>query len=670
MDPWQRIEELTKQINYHNHLYYVENTQEISDSAFDALLRELIKLEEEFPLFASPNSPTKRVGGVAQERFGKVIHKNVMQSLGNVFGEEELEDFCRKTVAAIQKNDEALSVNFVVEKKIDGLSVSIEYENGKFFRASTRGDGVTGEDITENVRRIKSIPKTLPIPLEYLEVRGEAYMPFPVFLRINAEAEENGEKVFSNPRNAAAGSLRQLDPSVTERRQLEVFVYDILEIRGLSFETHGEELDFLAKEGFAASPGFRVCDTVDEVCEQVRAISKLRGTLEYGIDGAVIKVNQLPSWEILGQTSKAPRWAVAYKYPPEQKETTVESIEVQVGRTGKLTPVANLAPVFLAGSTVARATLNNEDCIRDKDIREGDTVIVQKAGDVIPEIASVVLSKRQPDSVPYVMPVNCPVCGAPVVREENEAASRCTDMDCPAQLRRNITHFVSKDALNIDGLGPAVIDQLLEAKLISGVADLFTLREKRELLLDLDRMGETSVRNLLDAIDAAKTCSLDRLLVALGIRHVGVVAARTLASRYKSLRDLEKAAPEDLSVIEEIGEVRALSISSFFALPRTQLLVDYLEQYGVRFDGGTDAPPLSQTLAGRTFVLTGTLPDLPRDEAEKLILERGGKVSSSVSKKTAYVLFGESAGSKLEKARALDIPLLTQEEFLRMMEEE
>jgi len=669
MEPWERIEELKNLINHHNHLYYEKNEQEITDSEFDRLLRELMRLEENFPLFSTPDSPTKRVGGNVSEAFSKVTHQNVMLSLGNVFDETELSDFCQKLQTNVQKLSPDTFTNFVVEQKIDGLSVSVEYRNGKYFRASTRGDGVVGEDITENVRMIEGLPKRLSEPIEYLEVRGEVYMPFPVFLQINEEAEETGGKSFSNPRNAAAGSLRQLDPAVTAKRHLEIFVFNIQEIQGKSFATHEEALSFLNKEGFTASPGYKVCDSVSSVCEQVRLISSLRGTLPYGIDGAVINVNQLPTRTLLGNTSKYPRWAIAYKYPPEQKKTVVESIQIQVGRTGKLTPVAILKPVFLAGSTVSRATLNNEDYIKEKDIREKDTVIIQKAGDVIPEILSVVFEERPKDAASFLMPLYCPICGAPVVREENAAATRCTGIECPAQLKRNIAHFVSKDALTIDGLGSSLIDLFLENGLISSMADIFSLEEKAEQLISLPGMGKTSVDKLLEAIERAKNCSLERLIVALGIRNVGVVAARTLASRYQSIRDLEKASAEELSAIDEIGAIRAVSIVDFFSAAQTKHLLEQLERKKVRFDGGTDTPMQKQTLLGKIFVLTGTLPNLSRDEAERMILARGGKVSSSVSKKTSYVLAGEKAGSKLEKANALFVPILDEETFYQILEE-
>ncbi len=666
MEPWERINELKEIILHHNWLYYDNDAPEISDFEYDALMNELTALEKEYPLFASADSPTQKVGGQPQERFGKIVHKNVMQSLANAFSEVEITDFVTRVENAVKGAGENVSPEFVVEQKIDGLSVSIEYENGRLIRASTRGDGVVGEDITPNIMSLKNLPLTLPEKVPFLEVRGEVYMPYRAFLKINELAELNGDKIFSNPRNAAAGSLRQLDAGITASRELEVFVFNIQEITGRSFATHAESLEFLAGQGFMASPGFRVCRTCEEIWTAISDIGESRGSLPYGIDGAVVKLNQIALRPYLGQTSKVPRWAIAFKYPPEQKETLVRQIDVQVGRTGKLTPVAILEPVHIAGSTVARATLNNEDYIREKDIRAGDTVVIQKAGDVIPEILSVVIDKRPEASVPFVMPSECPVCHAPVVREEGEAASRCTGADCPAQLFRHMIHFASKNALNIDGMGPAVIEALLDAKLISSVADLFTLENKKDELLNMERMGVKSVQNLLESIARAKDCPLDRLLVALGIRNVGVVAARTLAANYRSLRDIEKADVFSLASLPDFGLVTAQSVIDFFAQEQTHHLLDSLEASGVRFDGGSAVTAADNRLEGKTFVLTGALPGLTRDEASALIMAHGGRVSTSVSKKTDFVLAGEDAGSKLTKAQNLGVPVLSEEDFLKM----
>lgn len=666
MDAWERINELRKAINYHNQLYYEKDTPEISDFEYDALMNELISLEKEFPLFAAPDSPTLKVGGAALARFGKIEHKNVMQSLANAFSENEITDFVTRVEQAVKDSGEDGAPDFVVEQKIDGLSVSIEYENGQLVRASTRGDGAVGEDITPNVMSLKNLPKTLRDKVPFLEVRGEVYMPFQAFLKINELAELNGDKPFSNPRNAAAGSLRQLDAGITAARELEVFIFSIQEITLKNLATHVQSLEFLAAQGFMASPGYRVCRTQDEIWNAILDIGESRGGLPYGIDGAVVKLNQLAYRSYLGQTSKVPRWAIAFKYPPEQKQTIVNQIDIQVGRTGKLTPVAILQPVHIAGSTVARATLNNEDYIREKDIREGDTVVIQKAGDVIPAVLSVVLEKRPPESRPFSMPQECPVCHAPVVREEGESASRCTGADCPAQLFRHMIHFVSKDALAIDGMGPAVIEALLDKKLIASVADLFTLQDKREDLRGMDRMGEKSIQNLLDSIAKSKKCPLDRLLVALGIRNVGVAAARTLAANYQNLRDVERADLFSLAALPDFGLVTAQSILDYFSQEQTHHLLTALEESGVRFDGGRAVKASDNLLEGKTFVLTGTLPGLTRDEATEMILTHDGKVSTSVSKKTDFVLAGEDAGSKLIKARNLGVVILSEEEFLKM----
>ena len=664
MEAWERINELKEIIKHHNQLYYDKDMPEISDFEYDTLMNELISLENEFPLFAAPDSPTQKVGGQALDRFGKIVHRNVMQSLANAFTENEIMDYVTRVEQAVKESGETDPPDFVVEQKIDGLSVSIEYENGRLVRASTRGDGIVGEDITPNIMSLKNLPKTLKEIVPFLEVRGEVYMSFQSFLKINELAELNGEKIFSNPRNAAAGSLRQLDASITAARELDVFIFNIQEITGKSFDTHAESLAFLAAQGFMASPGYRVCKTREEIWTAIMDISESRGSLPYGIDGAVVKLNQIAYRPYLGQTSKVPRWAIAFKYPPEQKQTMVNQIDIQVGRTGKLTPVAILEPVHIAGSIVARATLNNEDYIHEKDIREGDTVVIQKAGDVIPAVLSVVLDKRPPDSRVFVMPTKCPVCHAPVVREEGESASRCTGADCPAQLFRHMIHFASKDALNIDGMGPAVIEALLEKKLIASVADIFTLDQKKEELLLMGKKVEKSMQNLLDSISKAKNCPLDRLIVALGIRNVGVAAARTLAANYQNLREIEQADVFSLAALPDFGLVTAQSIIDFFSQEQTHHLLTALEKSGVKFDGGSAVSASDNLLDGKTFVLTGTLPNLTRDEASAMILAHGGKVSTSVSKKTDYVLAGEEAGSKLIKAQSLGVSILTEAEFL------
>lgn len=667
MEPWERLAELRRIIAEHNRLYYEQDTPIISDFEYDALMNELLLLEKEYPLLADPDSPARKVGGRASERFAKIEHRNIMQSLSNAFSREEIEDFCERVfrVAA----EDGTPVDFVVEQKIDGLSVSIEYEGGHLARASTRGDGSIGEDITPNVMSIASLPKSIDSSVRYLEVRGEVYMPNDAFLKINDYAQIRGEKIFSNPRNAAAGSLRQLDPSITAQRELEVFVFNIQEVSGREFDTHAQSLLFLKDMGFTASPGYKVAGTASEVWEAIEEIGQSRGSLPYGIDGAVVKVNSLAFRERLGTTSKSPRWAIAYKYPPEEKQTLLERIDVSVGRTGKLTPVAILKPVRIAGSTVSRATLNNEDYIQQKDIRPGDEVIIRKAGDVIPEVVSVIIGSLRSRGDKFVMPALCPVCGSPVVREEGEAASRCTGPDCPAQLYKNMIHFVSKDAFAIDGLGPSIIDLLLRNNLITSVADIFALDTKEQELVQLDRMGPASVGNLLSAINKAKGCTMDRILVALGIRNVGVVAARTLAEHFLSIRDIEKADEETLAMLPDFGMVTARSVVEFFRLPQTGRLLDALESHGVRLDNRKAADRGNGPFSGKTFVLTGTLPAMTRDQATGIILQNGGKVSSSVSAKTDFVLAGESAGSKLTKAAELGVVVLDEAAFQKMLSE-
>ena len=668
IEPSKRISELKEIITYHNKLYYEQDEQEITDYEYDTLLRELIDLETKYPILATPDSPTQRVGGKAISKFSAVAHRNIMQSLSNAFSSAEIEDFCAKVISAIKEYEPRAKLDFVVEKKIDGLSVSIEYTQGRLTRASTRGDGRIGEDITENIRALKRLPTQLADPIPFLEVRGEVYMSFPAFDRLNEKAEIRGEKTFSNPRNAAAGSLRQLDASITAKRDLDVFIFNIQEIEGRTFETHAESLQFLASQGFMASPGYLVCTTCKEVLTAISDISESRGELPYGIDGAVVKLNQISLRDIVGQTSKSPKWAIAYKYPPEQKETIVRQIDIQVGRTGKLTPVAILEPVHVAGSTVSRATLNNEDFIREKDVRVGDTVLIQKAGDVIPEVIRVLIDKRPPEALPFAMPAFCPVCGAKVVREEGEAACRCTGVECPAQLARNIIHFVSKSALDMDGFGPSVVELLLDRKFICGVADLFSLQDKEEELKKLPGLEEISVNKLFAAIEKAKTSPLNRLIVGLGIRNIGVVAARTLAENFTSIQDLAQADIMTLASIPDFGMVKAQSIIDFFAQPQSIHLMSELSRQGVRLDGGGISQKKDNILEGKTFVLTGSLTHLTREEASALIIAHGGKVSMAVSKKTSYVLVGEDAGSKLQKAREIDIPILSEEAFHELIQ--
>ena len=669
MDVWKRISELRDLLNYHNRLYYDQDAPEIPDYEYDAYMRELIDLETQYPIYLSSDSPSQRVGGSAASKFGKVTHKNVMQSLANAFSIEEVQAFTSRVRRSLAEAGQDDRPQFVVEQKIDGLSVSVEYENGRLVRGSTRGDGVIGEDITQNILALEDLPRKISEDIPFLEVRGEVYMSFDAFERTNALMEIRGEKSFANPRNAAAGSLRQLDAKITAERGLRLFVFNIQEIRGRQFEFHSESLRFLSDLGFSASPGFRVCSTDEEIAEAIEAIGRERGLLPYGIDGAVIKLDAISLRPFLGQTTKVPRWATAFKYPPEQKTTKLLRIDVQVGRTGKLTPVAILEPVRIAGSLVSRATLNNEDYIREKDIRPNDWVILQKAGDVIPAIIGVVPEHRTEDSAPFVMPETCPVCGSPVLREPGEAISRCTGDSCPAQLFRRIVHFVSKDALSIDNVGPAVIEALLDKGLINDIDDIFLLPAKKELLISMERMGEKSVANMIEAIEKAKNSPLDRLIVSLGIRNVGAAAARTLASSFRSLTAVAEADVMTLASLPDFGFITAQSVYDYFHREDTLRRIERLAQAGVRIESDGIPQNIDDRFLGKTFVLTGTLPSLTRDEATEIILSHKGTVSSSVSAKTHFVLAGDKAGSKLVKAQNLGVRILSEEEFLRLTRE-
>ena len=665
MDVAGRIEELRKLINYHNHKYYVEDSPEIEDYEYDRLYHELLELEEKNPHLVTPDSPTQRVGGQASNAFEKVIHTVKMESLQDVFSVEELYAFDRR----VRESLEDAEIEYVVEKKIDGLSVSLEYENGMLIRGSTRGDGIEGEDVTANLKTIKSIPLRLSLPegseLPFLEVRGEVFMSKKDFLELNEKQEAMDQKTFANPRNAAAGSLRQLDPSVTASRRLDIFVFNIQRIVGADIRTHSESLEFLKKLGFKTSPGYRLCRNIEEVVAEIKALGEIRGTLPYETDGAVVKVNSLAQREILGSTSKAPRWAIAYKYPPEEKKTILKDIVIQVGRTGALTPNAVLEPVKLAGTTVSRATLHNEDFIKERDIRIGDTVWVRKAGEIIPEVLGVDLSVRPADAVPYRMPDACPVCGAPAVREENEAVRRCTGIECPARLFRSILHFASRDAMNIEGLGPALIEMLLDKGFIKTIPDLYTLHEKREELITLERMGEKSVDNLLGSIERSKGNDLGRLIFGLGARYIGKRAAQLLAEHFRTMDAIMAADVDELQKVEEFGEKMAQSLVSFLSQEQTRHTISLLKELGVNMES-LQQRKKGGVFDGLTFVLTGTLPTYTRNEATRMIEERGGKVSGSVSRKTSYVLAGEDAGSKLDKAVQLGITIIDEETFIKM----
>jgi len=653
-----RIRELEKVLEYHNNLYYNNDSPEISDMEYEKLLRELEDLEKQFPEYKSENSPTSHVGGTASSKFSPVVHSVPMESLQDVFSKEELIEFDNRIKSSLNEKYE-----YVVELKIDGLSVSLEYENGKFKRGSTRGDGVTGEDVSENLKTIKDIPKTLNKNISSLEVRGEVYMSTEVFNKLNELQEIYEQKLFANPRNAAAGSLRQLDSGVTKKRQLSMFVFNIQAVNGISFNTHFETLKYMEECGFKVVPYYKVIDNIEDVYKRIEEISELRGELPFEIDGVVIKLNSLSQRDVLGSTSKTPRWAVAYKFPAEEKETKLIDIVVQVGRTGVLTPNAVLEPVRLAGTTVRKATLHNIDNILDKDIRIGDTVIVRKAGDIIPEIVSSVKDKRTEELEIYKMPELCPACGEKTVRFTDEAATRCINSSCPAQLMRTIIHFASRDAMDIEGMGPAVVSALIDNNIISSFSDLYYLNA--EDISHLERMGDKSAKNIIDAIEKSKQNDLSKLIFGLGIRFVGAKTAKSLSKHFKSMDNFIKADYETLISIDDIGQKVAGSIIDFFKDNSNILLIEKLKSANVNMQSLEKI--IDERFKGKTFVLTGTLPTLKRDEASKIIESFGGKTSSSVSKKTDYVLLGEEAGSKLEKAKTLGINIISEEEFMEMI---
>lgn len=661
-----RINELRKQINYHDYRYNVLDDPVITDREYDIMLRELELLEEKNPSLITSDSPTQRVGGVPLEGFQKVEHSVQMLSLNDAFSIEELKQFDKRIANLL--NDE--EYEYVVEQKIDGLSVALEYENGILSRGSTRGDGLVGEDITENIRTIKSVPLRLRTNVDLLDVRGEVYMPVEDFAALNKKQEEEGGKIFANPRNAAAGSVRQLDPRIAAQRNLAYFVFNIQRVEGITFKKHSETLEFLKKAGFRTSPEYRVCKNIEEVINRINEIEETRGSTSYEIDGAVVKINDLAQRQLLGETSKTPRWAVAYKYPAEQKETVVENIFVQVGRTGVLTPNAVLKPIFISGSTVSRATLHNMDYIKDKDIRIGDHVIIQKAGDIIPEVVRVMKEKRTGDEEKFKMPSNCPACGSLVEKEEDKAAYRCTGIECPAQQYRSIIHFCSRPAMNIEGLGPALVELFLDKGIISTISDIYYMHEKKNQMIELEGLGEKSVNKLLDAVERSKNNSMERLITGLGIRHVGQNTAVLIASKFKNMDELVEASPEQLVEIDEIGEIMAQSIARFFKNPQTHHVLQRLKQAGVNMKSELINKNKEGVFSGKTFVLTGTLPSLKRAEAKSIIEERGGKVSSSVSSKTHYVLAGGEAGSKLQKAIELGVSVIDEKDFFEMAETE
>ena len=656
MDYTQEIQSLRRELDRAGHEYYVLDAPTMSDYDYDHKLRRLEELEREHPELVVPDSPTQRVGGRPAEGFAEVTHRAPLESLQDVFDFDELRAFDERVRAA------APGAAYVVEPKVDGLSVALEYENGLFVRGATRGDGRVGEDVTENLRTIRSIPLRIPDAPARLIVRGEVFMPKKVFHTLNEERERRGENLFANPRNAAAGSLRQLDPKIAAARRLDILVFNVQWVEGEQFSTHLETLEYLKTKNYKVIPHYG-CNTVGEAVARIAQIGEHRENYSFDIDGAVVKVNSLSDREILGSTAKFPRWAAAYKYPPEEKPSRVVDIVVQVGRTGVLTPKAVLEPVRLAGTTVTNATLHNQDFITEKDVRLGDTVLVRKAGEIIPEVLSVLRERRPEGTVPYFLPEVCPVCGAKVARDEDGAHIRCTGAECPAQLLRNLAHFASRDAMDIEGLGIAVVENLVEAGLVKTPADLYFLDVQS--VAALERMGQRSAENLLASIERSKNNDLGRLLYAFGIRQVGQKAAKTIAARFGTMDALEAADMEALTAVPDIGDITASNLRAWLDSPQSRHLLARLRQAGVNMSAAEQGSDLR--FQGMTFVLTGALERFTREEASALIEDRGGKASGSVSKKTTYVVAGENAGSKLRKAQELGIPVLTEEEFAQLL---
>lgn len=646
-------QKLREQINYYSELYYEKDDPAISDYEFDKLMHQLIDIEEEYPQLLTPDSPTHRVGGRASNSFEQVEHVVQMGSLQDVFSDEEVVDFDRRVREVVS------DPIYVVEPKIDGLSVSLEYRDGVLVRGSTRGDGFVGEDVTENIRTIRSVPLRLKRDIPFVEVRGEVYMPVASFEKVVAQQELKEEKPFKNPRNAAAGSLRQKNPKITAQRGLDIFVFNLQQIEGVQVSGHKESLDLLKELGFQVSPSYLAVDTIEKAIEEIRAIGQRRGEYSFDIDGAVVKVDSLAQREMLGATAKFPKWAVAFKYPPEEKITTLLDVEVKVGRTGALTPTAVFEPIQLAGTTVSRAVLHNQDFIDEKQIAVGDKIIVRKAGDIIPEVVAVAEHCGNPT---YQLPEYCPSCHTKVVRKEGEAAIYCPNIECPAQLMRNLIHFASRNAMDIDGMGPAVLEGLVNAGWVHSPADLYDLTE--EQIASLERMGKKSASNLMNALKKSKQNDLSKVIFALGIPEVGEKTAAELASAFGSMEKLSWATLEQLTALDGFGEVVAQNIVSFFLEERNRVQIERLAKAGVNME--STKVKAGDTFEGKTFVLTGTLPTLKRNEAKELIESLGGKVSSSVSKKTDYVVAGEEAGSKLTKANELGITILTEEQLLQM----
>lgn len=650
-----RAEQLRKELNHHIYRYYVENENDIEDYEYDMLMRELDSIEKEYPELLAPDSPTHRVGGQADGLFETVIHTVKMESLQDAFSHDEVRDFNKRVKDAFS------NAQYVVEPKIDGLSVSLEYTNGVFTRGSTRGDGVQGEDITANLRTVKSIPLRLKKDIPFIEVRGEVYMPREVFLKIVEKQELNGEKPFKNPRNAAAGSIRQKNPKITAERNLDIYVFNIQKVEGADISGHYESLEFLKELGFKTIPFYNKFDNIDDTLKEIERIGDIRYTLPFDIDGAVIKTDDFSMREVIGSTAKFPKWALAYKYPPEEKETKLIDIEINVGRTGVLTPTAVFEPVLVAGSTVSRATLHNEDFINEKGIRIGDTVKIRKAGDIIPEVLCVV--EHSENSTQYKMPDFCPSCNSPVHREAGEAAIRCDNPDCPAQLLRVLIHFCSRDAMDIEGLGDAVLETLLNKGLINKIADIY--RIDYEKIEQLEGMGKKSADNMRNAVEKSKANDLSKLVFAFGIRHIGQKASKLLSDHFLTLDNIISATKEEILNIEGFGEIMADSVVEFFSLEQTKQMIAELKEFGLNMESQREIK--DNRFEGMTFVLTGTLSTYGRKEAQEIIESFGGKASSSVSKKTTYVLAGEAAGSKLQKATDLGITIINEEQFAEMI---
>ena len=656
-----RIEELRKTLEYHAKKYYDEDKPEISDFEYDMMMNELKNLEKEFPELIDKESLTQKVGGHVKEGFKQVEHEVPLQSLQDVFSYEELRDFDERVRKQLKDNGKNLK--YVVETKIDGLSMAIEYKDGKFVRAATRGNGLIGEDVTNNAKTIKSIPTELTDPVT-ITVRGEVFIGSKEFEKLNEEREILGQTLFANARNAAAGSLRQLDSKITATRPLDIYIFNVQKLENNKFNSHYEQLEYLDKLGFNVNPVKILCNNIDEARNAITKIGDDREKLSFGIDGAVIKVDNLDYRAELGTTFKTPRWAIAYKYPPEQKETLLKDIVCQVGRTGAITPMAILDPVKVAGSTISKTTLHNEDFIKEKDLRIGDRVIIQKAGDVIPEVVESVKSKRTGKEKEFVMPKVCPVCGAPTIREEGEAVTRCTGIECSAKALRNIVHFASKEGMEIDGLGYSIIEQLIDRKLISNIADIYNL--KLEDIASLKKNGKKFAQNLIDAIEKSKNNDLFKLITGLGIRHIGAKSAKNLARKFRTMDNLMNASIEELSIQNDVGEITAKSIYEFFHEEQSIDLINKLKTAGVNMES-LEEESSDNRFEGKTFVLTGALSKYSRDEASDIIEKLGGKTSSSVSKKTSYVLAGEDAGSKLTKAQSLGVTVITEEEFEEMI---